>query len=79
MSEALYTSCAEVLSLCQAMKDDLAALLDPETGFSPRLRQICCDRLTELEGNPDERAHPEELAALRMEANTWGLLQALIP
>jgi hypothetical protein len=36
-------------------------------------------RLTEFEENRDERAHPEELAALRMEANTWGLLQALIP
>jgi len=45
MSEALYASCAEVLSLCQSMKDDLAALLDPETGFAPRLRQICRDQL----------------------------------
>jgi len=36
-------------------------------------------RLAEFEENRDERAHPEELAALRMEANTWGLLQALIP
>jgi hypothetical protein len=36
-------------------------------------------RLAEFEDNRDERAHPEELAVLRMEANTWGLLQALIP
>lgn len=44
MADKLYESCAEVLSLCQSMKDDLAALLDPETGFAPRLRQICRDR-----------------------------------
>jgi hypothetical protein len=29
----------------QSMKDDLAALLDPETGFPPRLRQICRDQV----------------------------------
>lgn len=44
MSEGLYASCAEVLSLCQSMDDDLAALLHPETGFAPRLRQICRDQ-----------------------------------
>lgn len=44
MTDALYVSCAEVLSLCQSMKDDLAGLLDPETGFAPRLRQICHDQ-----------------------------------
>lgn len=38
MTEARY---AEVLSLGQSMKDDLAGLLDPETGFAPRIRQIC--------------------------------------
>jgi hypothetical protein len=36
-------------------------------------------RLAEFEENLDDRAHAEELAALRMEENTWGLLQALIP
>ncbi|KIM73766.1 hypothetical protein PILCRDRAFT_55142, partial [Piloderma croceum F 1598] len=65
--------------LCQSMKDDLAVLLDPETGFAPRFRQICRDQLAEFEENLDDRAHAEELAALRMEENTWGLLQALIP
>ena len=44
MSESLYSSCAQVLSLCQAAKDDLAALLDPNTGFAPRLRQLCHDQ-----------------------------------
>ena len=41
MSDALYASCAEVLSVCQANKDDLDALLNPESGFAPRLRDIC--------------------------------------
>ena len=41
MSETFYTSCADVLALCQAEKDNLEALLDPQTGFAPRLRQLC--------------------------------------
>lgn len=41
MSASLYSACAEVLSLSQSTKDDLEALLHPETGFAPRLRQIC--------------------------------------
>jgi hypothetical protein len=41
MSETFYTSCADVLALCQAQKDNLEELLDPETGFAPRLRQLC--------------------------------------
>ncbi|EDQ98148.1 uncharacterized protein LACBIDRAFT_309794 [Laccaria bicolor S238N-H82] len=76
MSDALYGSCAEVLSLCQSMKDDLAAILDPETGFAPRLRQLCRDQITDLE---DSRASQSEIELLRMEQNTWGLLQAVMP
>ena len=41
MSSPLYTACAEVLSAFQANKDDLDALLNPESGFAPRLRDIC--------------------------------------
>jgi hypothetical protein len=41
MSETFYTSCADVLALFQAQKDNLEALLDPQTGFAPRLRQLC--------------------------------------
>jgi len=41
MSETFYTSCADVLTLCQAEKDNLEALLDPQTGFAPRLRHLC--------------------------------------
>jgi nuclear pore complex protein Nup107 len=48
MPEALYESFAQVLSLCQSMKDDLAAILDPETGFAPRLRQLCRDQYADI-------------------------------
>ena len=41
MSETFYTSCADVLALFQAQKDNLEALLDPQVGFAPRLRQLC--------------------------------------
>lgn len=77
MSRVLYASCAEVLSLAQSQKDDLTALLDPQTGFAPKLRQICRDRLADLEGNIDENAS-KEADALRMESDTWALLQAIM-
>lgn len=79
MSHTLYTSCAEVLSLAQSRKDDLEALLDPETGFAPKLRQICQEQLAEAEEANDNRLSSEELEALRMESDTWGLLQAIMP
>ena len=44
MSDTLYVSCAQVLSVCQGKKDDLAALLDPETGYAPCMRQVCYDQ-----------------------------------
>ena len=44
MSESLYVSCAQVLSVWQGKKDDLAALLDPETGYAPCMRQVCHDQ-----------------------------------
>ncbi|KAG9312440.1 hypothetical protein JVU11DRAFT_6824 [Chiua virens] len=79
MSESLYASCAQVLTLCQGIKDDLPALLDPVSGFAPRVRQLCRDQIEELESGATSDVSQVELEALRMEANTWGLLQALIP
>ncbi|KXN92482.1 hypothetical protein AN958_07429 [Leucoagaricus sp. SymC.cos] len=79
MSEALYRSCAEVLSIFQSAKDDLEALLDPELGFAPRLRQLCRDQLDEYEEAGDDQRSSEELELLRLEENTWGLLQAVMP
>ena len=41
MANLFYSSCADVLSVCQANKQDLDALLDPKTGFASRLRDLC--------------------------------------
>ncbi|KAJ6620333.1 107-domain-containing protein [Mycena sp. CBHHK59/15] len=79
MSDALYASSAEVLSICQSMNDDLEGLLHPETGFAPRLRQICHNQLVDYEENGDGRLSQEELDLLRLERDTWGLLQAVMP
>ncbi|KAH9043875.1 nuclear pore protein 84/107 [Lactarius pseudohatsudake] len=77
MSETFYTSCADILALCQTQKDNLEALLDPQTGFAPRLRHLCEQQLSDLreEGN----ISPEEIEALRMECSTWALLQDVMP
>ncbi|KAF6745641.1 nuclear pore complex protein [Ephemerocybe angulata] len=72
----LFASFAEVLALSQAMKDDLPALLDPETGFAPRMRQLCMEHIQELE---EAHASPKEIEVLRLEEHTWSLLQALLP
>ncbi|CAA7264467.1 unnamed protein product [Cyclocybe aegerita] len=79
MSDGLYSSFAEVLSVCQSIKEDLAAVLDPETGYAPRMRQICCEQVEELEDSPDSRNLRREVDLLRLESNTWGLLQAVMP
>ncbi|KAL0570146.1 Nucleoporin nup84, partial [Marasmius crinis-equi] len=94
MSETLYSSYSEVLLLAQSMKDDLEGLLDPEAGLAPRLRQICRDqyvlkfsagRLSFLHAPPTRiedatgEASSEELDLLKLEENTWALLQAVMP
>lgn len=72
MSSTLYVACAEVLSLAQSKKDDL------DTGFAPKLRQICHERLEELQEDPSSESDMEMLA-LKMESDTWGLLQVVMP
>ncbi|EEB98507.1 hypothetical protein MPER_01969 [Moniliophthora perniciosa FA553] len=78
-SAALYSSYAEVLLLAQSMEDDLESLLDPETGIAPRLRQLCRDQISELEESNTGEISPEELDLMRLEENTWALLQAIMP
>jgi nuclear pore complex protein Nup107 len=51
-SDELHASCAEVLAWCQANKDDLAKVLDPETGFAPRMRELCLDQCVQALHNP---------------------------
>ncbi|KAJ3753605.1 nuclear pore protein 84/107 [Lentinula raphanica] len=79
MADALYVQCAEALALAQSMKDDLAALLHPETGLAPRFKQICRDQIEELESAPNYEIVSEEIELLRLEENTWALLQAVMP
>ncbi|TFK38561.1 nuclear pore protein 84/107 [Crucibulum laeve] len=78
-SDSLYVACAEVLSLCRSKKDDLDALLDPQTGFAPRIRQICEEQLADYAETQDPRIAPSDIESLRLEANTWGLLQTIMP
>ncbi|PPQ84939.1 hypothetical protein CVT25_004452 [Psilocybe cyanescens] len=79
MAEALYSSYAEVLTVCQSVEDDLAAVLDPDTGYAPRMRQICQEHIDQLEDRPDSHEIRHEIEVLRLEENTWGLLQAVMP
>ncbi len=71
--------------MCQS-KDDLEAVLDPETGYAPRLRQICqdqcvsliifaCNRVhgTKIEEFKDYRdGTDEQLEGLRLEEKYMG-------
>ncbi|KAG1772524.1 hypothetical protein EV702DRAFT_626354 [Suillus placidus] len=91
----IYSSGLCEFSVCQAAKDDLTALLDPNTGFSPRLQQWCHNqcvsnvlsvertspvtRITEAENSASSDVSQEGFDVLRMEANTWGPLQAVMP
>lgn len=78
-SEAtLYASYAELLSLFQPHRHDLPTLLDPASGLAPRIRHLCRDALDE-EDDEEGEEREREREALRLEADTWGLLQALMP
>ncbi|KAJ3988288.1 nuclear pore protein 84/107 [Lentinula detonsa] len=79
MADNLYIQCAEALALAQSMKDDLAALLHPETGLAPKFRQLCRNQIEELENTVSYEDVSEEMELLRLEENTWALLQAVMP
>ncbi|KDR66942.1 hypothetical protein GALMADRAFT_147583 [Galerina marginata CBS 339.88] len=79
MSDALYSSCAEVLEICQSIKDDLEAILDPETGYAPRMRHIVHEHIEELQDVHNSRNLQDEIEILQLEENTWALLQAVMP
>ncbi|EPS94048.1 hypothetical protein FOMPIDRAFT_1063333 [Fomitopsis schrenkii] len=78
MTENLYASSAQVLSVCQGV-DDLNILLDPQSGFAPRLRQLCAEQLAELEEQGPGQVSLSEIEGLRLESETWALLQAIMP
>ncbi|KAG6859771.1 hypothetical protein C0995_004319 [Termitomyces sp. Mi166 len=70
----IYGSCADVLSVCKAMADDLLAVFDPEAGFAPRMRQVCREQLQTI-----DETWELDVELLKMEERTWGLLQAVMP
>src|ERR1700722_20119620 len=47
-SSSLFASYADVLAVSQPVRDDLEAILHPETGFAPRLRRICIEQCAAL-------------------------------
>ncbi|KIL59037.1 hypothetical protein M378DRAFT_169919 [Amanita muscaria Koide BX008] len=75
---SVFAEYAEVLSGAQLLHNRLPGLLDPETGFAPRLVQICRDHLEQLQDAPDAPASPQDIEILRLEQNTWALLQVLM-
>ncbi|KAG6906112.1 hypothetical protein DXG01_015860 [Tephrocybe rancida] len=75
----LYAACADVLSVCKTLADDLAAVFDPETGFAPRMREVLKVQLQEMEDTRDVGITELDVELVRMEARTWGLLQAVMP
>ncbi|KAG6856667.1 hypothetical protein H0H87_002044 [Tephrocybe sp. NHM501043] len=78
-SQTLYASCADVLSVCKSMGDDLLAVFDPDTGFAPRMREVLQVQLQEMEETRDAGVTELDVELVRMEAKTWGLLQAVMP
>ncbi|KAI5120989.1 hypothetical protein M0805_000450 [Coniferiporia weirii] len=76
---SFYALSAEVLGACHEKRDDLSAVLDPETGFAPRLSRMCKKRLEEISETAMPFDRPlEDITMLRLESNTWDLLQTLI-
>ena len=68
---SVFAQYADVLAVAQP---DLHALLNPHTGFAPRIAQICRQRLEDAQ----DASSPQEIELAKLELNTWMLLQALM-
>ncbi|KAF8573972.1 hypothetical protein K439DRAFT_890278 [Ramaria rubella] len=78
MSDSLYSSCAHVFYSLQGSCGDLDAVLNPESGFAPRMREACQKALNEADSRlRDLSFETDEVEALRMERDTWDLLQLI--
>ena len=95
---SFYASSADILARFYENRDDLAALLDPETGFAPSLSQMCRKKYAievcytarvvtntanvrlddALNSSTIYEESAETLELLRLESNTWDLLQSLM-
>ncbi|PFH53633.1 hypothetical protein AMATHDRAFT_79092 [Amanita thiersii Skay4041] len=73
---SLFAVYADVLALSQPTQNDLRALLHPLSGYAPRIAQICKQQLTDLQDAPN--ASSQDIELLRLEHNTWLLLQVLM-
>ncbi|KIY49632.1 hypothetical protein FISHEDRAFT_40657 [Fistulina hepatica ATCC 64428] len=71
MTDALYSLCADVLHDFQSVRDT-EALLHPENGFASKLCKVCDDLIKECFPNS------EAAQLLRLERNTWALLQIIM-
>ncbi|KAF8631636.1 hypothetical protein AX15_002275 [Amanita polypyramis BW_CC] len=72
----VFAAYADVLTAAQPFQNDLHTLLDPDTGVAPRIAQICRQQLSDLQDAPDTSSQDVEL--LRLELNTWMLLQVVM-
>ena len=68
---SIFAQYADVLAVAQ---HDLHALLNPQSGFAPRIVKICRQRLEDAQ----DASIPQEIELARLELNTWMLLQALM-
>ncbi|KIJ51179.1 hypothetical protein M422DRAFT_223628 [Sphaerobolus stellatus SS14] len=77
MTDALYSSFARIFYSLRDSEGDTSAILDQSSGFAPRLRDACQKALDMLQSDRVLRHSEDEELALRLERDTWDLLQDL--
>ncbi|KAF8344799.1 hypothetical protein F5887DRAFT_865423, partial [Amanita rubescens] len=68
---SIFAQYAGVLAVAQP---DLHALLNPQSGFAPRIVKICRQRLEDAQ----DASILQEIELARLELNNWMLLQAFM-
>ncbi|KZS95164.1 hypothetical protein SISNIDRAFT_484035 [Sistotremastrum niveocremeum HHB9708] len=78
MAQTVNAEYSSVLSMFKLNESREEELLDAQNGFAPRMRQLCDDQIADAEdARRDFDLTPEELDALKLERDTWALLQDL--
>ncbi|KAF8492248.1 nuclear pore protein 84/107 [Gautieria morchelliformis] len=76
MTDSLYSSCAQIFYAFQSSQGDISAVLHPTHGFAPRMRDACQKALIEVESRSRDLTYErDDLEFLRLERDTWDLLQ----